>query len=149
MVKVSSMWQFQLALVGHVWNENFGFYLVHFFSSWIFQRPLDSSSVFTTCKHWKKECFFPPIGRGWRPRSSWKLPSSHPGCRAIRALKEPSECLKGAEEGWEFLSHWELLEDINFYYHFAQPSLFLSHALVYPLQLDGALFNICIPALEM
>lgn len=52
---------------------------------------------------------FPPIGRGWRPRSSWKLPSSHPGCRAIRALKEPSGCLKGAEEGWEFLSHWKTL----------------------------------------
>lgn len=83
---------------------------------------------------------FPPIGHDWRPRSSWKLPSSHLSCRAIRALKEPSDCLKGAEEGWEFLSHWKLLKDINFYYHFAQPSLFLSHALVYPLQLGGALF---------
>lgn len=67
--------------------------------------------------------------RSWRPRSSWKLLSSHPACRAIQALKEPSELLKRAEEGWEFLSQWKLLEDINFYYHFVFATVY-SHGLV-------------------
>lgn len=65
-----------------------------------------------------RACLYIGGRRGWRPRSSWKLLSSHPACRAIQALKGPSELLKRAEEGWEFLSQWKLLEDINFYYHF-------------------------------
>lgn len=71
---------------------------------------------------------FSSIGHDWRPRSSWKLPSSHPGCRAIQPLKELSECLKAAEEGWEFLSHWKRLKDINFYNHYVFPLYFcLTH----------------------
>lgn len=93
--------------------------------------------------------FFPSIGRGWRPRSSWKLPSSHPGCRAIQALKELSECLKGAEEGWEFLSHSERSKDINFNNRYVFPPLFLSRALVNPFQLGGTLLFFCIQALEI
>ncbi len=92
-----------------VWGE----YLRHY-----------TSDVFTICRKqlWTSQCvracFHIGGRRGWRPRSSWKLLSSHPACRAIQALKEPSELLKRAEEGWEFLSQWKLLEDINFYYHF-------------------------------
>lgn len=82
--------------------------------------------------------------RNWRPRSSWKLLSSHPACWAIQAVKEPSELLNRAEERWEFLSQWKLLEHINFYYHFVFSTVY-SHELVCT-RLGGAYF--CIPALE-
>lgn len=100
---------------------------------WGLFNTIDFPHVYNMQRHKTKKlstccvCVF-CIGRkrGWRPRSSWMLLSSHPVRRPIQALKRPSELLKRAEVGWEFLSQWTLLEDINFYCHFVRSPVYSS-----------------------